>query len=134
LIDSQHRMLISYINQLEVHAQLMNPTMEEMEKSFHFVDFLEDYALTHFQDEEQCMFRHRCPAHRENKQAHTDFLEELRRFKQRLGTEGHRSDILQGLHDYCGQWVQSHILRVDTKLKSSQYPYYERKDEERESE
>jgi hemerythrin len=117
LIDAQHRMLISYINRLEVFAQNTNPSREEVELFMRLLEFLETYTLTHFKEEEDCMYRFRCPAHRENKQAHREFLDFFREFKLRIASDGYHSGLVKELHESCSLWIQRHILRIDTELK-----------------
>jgi len=51
LIDTQHRMLISYINRLEVMAGITNPSAVDIELFSRFIEFLESYILTHFTEE-----------------------------------------------------------------------------------
>jgi hemerythrin len=116
-IDQQHRMLINNINHLESMLTETNPTREEGEFLIHLVDFLEAYAGTHFQFEEECMERYRCPAHAQNKQAHERFLALIQQFKERCRTEGFRLDVLRSLHQTLSSWIQEHILQVDTQLR-----------------
>ena len=116
-IDLQHRMLINNINHLEQMLSITNPTREECDFLIHLVDFLESYAETHFQFEEQCMERYRCPAHAVNKQAHERFRNFFRDFKARYRAEGFRHEIIVGLHEATSRWIAEHILHVDTQLK-----------------
>jgi hemerythrin-like metal-binding protein len=122
LIDAQHRMLISYVGRLEALAQTVNPTPEDVHLFVRSIEFLETYALTHFQQEENCMRRARCPAHRDNLQAHSEFLDFLNQFKRQVELEGWRSDLVRELHTSCTAWVVRHILRIDTWLKYSPPP------------
>jgi len=117
-IDQQHRMLITNINHLESMLAGTNPTREEGEFLVHLVDFLEAYADAHFQFEEHCMEKYRCPAHARNKLAHAQFLEFFRQFKERSKAEGFRPDLLRSLHQKLSSWIQDHILQVDTQLRS----------------
>ena len=120
LIDTQHRMLIGYINQLKGLSNSTNPSREEVELFFRFVEFLESYLLTHFREEEECMLRFRCPAHQENKKAHREFLDYFGQFKLQLEIEGYRPEEAKKLHEYCRAWIQRHILRIDVQLKPCQ--------------
>ena len=117
LIDTQHRMLISYINRLEDLARNTSPSQVEVGLFLRFTEFLETYILTHFREEEDCMNRFKCPVHAENKSAHQAFLEFFRKFKLRLEVEGYRPEVVQELHDSCSAWIQQHILRIDVQLK-----------------
>ncbi len=117
LIDTQHRMLISYINRLEDLARNTSPSREEVELFLRFIEFLETYILTHFREEEDCMNRFKCPVHAENKSAHQAFLEFFQKFKLRLEAEGYRPEVVKELHDACSAWIQQHILRIDVQIK-----------------
>ena len=117
LVDTQHRMLISYINRLEDLAQNTQPSRMEVELFLRFIEFLETYILTHFREEEECMNRFKCPIRAENVLAHRSFLEFFRKFKARLEAEGFRPEVVQELHESCSAWIQQHILRIDVQLK-----------------
>jgi hemerythrin len=117
LIDAQHRMLVSYINRIEALSGHANPDRQDMELFLRFIEFLEGYILAHFQAEEDCMHRHRCPAHFENKRAHTEFVDFFRQFKRQLVVEGCRPELVKELYDVCSVWIQGHILRVDMQIK-----------------
>jgi hemerythrin len=117
LIDAQHRMLISYVNRLEELAAVDVPARDHVELFFRFLEFLESYVLTHFKQEENCMFRTRCPVHFENMRAHTEFLDFFRQFKRQVAVEGWRPEVVRELNEACSAWVQRHILRVDVQLK-----------------
>ena len=117
LIDTQHKLLITYCNRLGTIAQNSNPNRHEAEFILQFIGFLENYANVHFKQEEGCMESYRCPAHQENKQAHRKFLVVFRQFKQRFVTGGFRPEVLTEFSDFCGNWIKQHILQIDTQIK-----------------
>jgi hemerythrin len=125
LIDAQHRMLFSYINRLEVMSQKTGFTREEFEYFLRFVEFLENYILVHFKNEEQCMYRFRCPAHQDNLHSHREFLEFYREFALRLDSKGCGPEAVKELYHFCSNWVRQHILRIDMQLKPCQTPMVE---------
>ena len=117
LIDTQHRMLIAYINRLEGMAGNPGPNPEEIELVSRFMEFLENYIVTHFREEEDCMFRFRCPARKENKIAHHEFMDFFTGFRLRLEVEGCSPAAVQELFEACVAWIQRHILRIDVQLR-----------------
>jgi hemerythrin len=117
-LDQQHRTLINNLNHLEDMLMTTNPTRAECEFLIHLVEFLENYADTHFNEEEGCMERYRCPAHQKNKEAHEQFRAFFKRFKVRYQAKGFRREILLELHKTLSQWIEEHILRVDTQLRA----------------
>lgn len=129
-IDAQHRMLISYVNRLEGLWQNTNPSREEVAEFLRFMEFLEDYIVEHFREEEDCMFRFRCAAHKDNTTAHTEFLDFFRGFKLRFRIEGYRPEVVKELFEACVAWIDQHILRIDVQLRPCQTPFYERDKQE----
>jgi len=117
VLDQHHRTLIDNINHLEEMLTITNPTREDCEFMMNLVDFLEKYADMHFNLEEECMARFRCPAHAKNKKAHDGFLKFFRDFKEHNKAEGFRAKILVDLHETISRWIEEHILQVDTRLK-----------------
>jgi hemerythrin len=122
VIDTQHRMLISYINRLEELAQHPCPEPGDRELFLRFVNFLEDYILMHFGVEEDRMKRFRCAAHKENSQAHSEFVDFYRSFSRRLQGLDCPPEMMQELHGACSAWVKGHILRIDTQLRQCHAP------------
>lgn len=117
VVDSQHRTLIDYINQLEGLANTTNFDRREIEFILNLIDFIEMYTVAHFKHEEGCMARHRCPVHQQNANAHAKFIEFFGNFKQRFDNEGCRPEVLMELHTACSDWIQHHILTIDLQLK-----------------
>jgi hemerythrin len=117
IIDSQHKTLIGYINQLEGLAHTTNFDRREVEFILNLVDFVEQYTLAHFAHEENCMARHRCPVYEQNKTAHLRFLEFFKNFKRCFESEGCRPTVLKDLHETCTDWILTHILHIDLQLK-----------------
>ena len=117
LLDQQHRIWILNINHLEALLTNTNPTKAECEFLVHLVDFLEAYPEAHFAAEEQCMQRHRCPAHELNQKAHASYRVIFRNYRQQCLAEGFNLDLLRKLHSIASFWIQEHILKVDTRLR-----------------
>ncbi|HPZ82341.1 MAG TPA: hemerythrin domain-containing protein, partial [Thermogutta sp.] len=68
-IDAQHQELIRKLNGL-LHAMQKGRGKEEIEK---LLDFLAEYVIKHFSDEEAEMERVNCPAAIANRIAHQHF-------------------------------------------------------------
>ncbi len=116
-IDEQHRQLFAHLNQF---AALLAPgpsDPKDLVFILQFLEFLEEYARTHFSYEEQCMERYRCPAHQKNQMAHEHFQQMIRDFKARSLAGGFRREMLDELSRMLNHWVQGHILNLDTELK-----------------
>jgi hemerythrin len=116
-LDLQHWMLINNINHLEEMLENTNPIHEECNFLIHLVGFLESYAEMHFKIEEQCMESCRCPAYKQNKEAHQQYRDFFCGFKRRYPAEGFRPQVLKELHEAASKWIEIHILQVDTQLR-----------------
>jgi hemerythrin len=117
LIDTQHKMLITYINRLEGISRITNPDRQQAEFIIQLIAFMETYIDVHFQQEEACMDSYKCPVHGENKEAHREFMVFFRQFKQRFEADGGRPQILLELHESCSNWIRRHIMQIDVHLK-----------------
>lgn len=116
-IDEQHQLLIDQINRLEEFLAIPNPTPAEILFAGSVFQFLQAYAEMHFQYEENCMHRYRCPAFAENQAAHANFRQFLAEFEQRTERHGFDRSALAALHTTAREWITSHILRIDSQLK-----------------
>jgi hemerythrin-like metal-binding protein len=115
LVDTQHRMLIEKINQLE---ELLNGPPPSKAACDVLLNFLGTYVGTHFKFEEGCMERMKCPVHAQNKQAHEAFLGMFTKFKERYLAEGPKPALLKSLQTFASEWINNHILNVDIKLRT----------------
>jgi len=118
LLDAQHRLLISYINRLELFTRVSNPSPEEVDLFSRVLEALEKHAVTHFKNEEACLRRFQCAAHDEIHRAHTEFLQFYRIFLERLRFEGCRPELVLELHQACTSWIQQHITSIDSQLQA----------------
>lgn len=117
-IDAQHRQLIQHVNRLEALLVQTNFSRAEADFLVGFVAFLEEYVESHFGYEEQCMERWRCPAHQKNRLAHEQFRGLFRKFRERIGKEGMRMELITELNQTINTWIEGHILNVDTGLRA----------------
>lgn len=120
MLDARRLMLIAYVNRLHGLWQNTNPSREEVELFVRFTDFLEDYVLLHFREEEDYLLRFQSPAHDGAKMAHRKFLSAFRGFKLRLGIQGYRAELVQELLEACVVLIQQHILRTELQLQPGQ--------------
>jgi hemerythrin-like metal-binding protein len=114
LVDTQHRLLIDKINDLEV--MLAGPQLSKAACDV-LLSFLGSYVTTHFRFEEQCMERAHCPMHAQNKKAHEAFLGIFAKYKERYAVEGPKPELLKELQKTASDWIKNHILTVDLSLR-----------------
>jgi hemerythrin-like metal-binding protein len=115
LVDTQHRMLIDKINELE---KLLDGPPPPKAACDLLLNFLGTYVGTHFKFEEGCMERLRCPAHAQNQKAHAAFLDWFAEIQGRYLVEGPKPQLLRSLQVFASEWIQNHILTVDINLRT----------------
>jgi hemerythrin len=115
-IDTQHKVLFNNINRLE--ELLAAPDVDPAEADY-LLGFLEQYAAEHFETEETCMVRYRCPAYEKNKEGHAQFRTALAHFKDEYAALGPTRESVQRLLETLTFWINSHILQIDMQLRTS---------------
>jgi hemerythrin len=81
------------------------------------LDSLTRYARAHFGIEEECMEQCRCPAAKENRLAHGEFVDVLAGFHKCYAQRGFDRADAQRLVDFVDQWLAGHIGRIDVQLR-----------------
>ncbi len=79
---------------------------------------MEEYAKTHFVDEEGIMEKHNCPILNFQKLQHNFFIIEAKKLKFDLNQKGLTNEILSKVQNLLIDWVVNHIKVVDKKIKN----------------
>ena len=111
-IDVQHKYLIDIINELAVAIE----KGEAASAVKTILNLLRFYTEWHFEREELCMDRHKCPAAETNKRAHGQFLETFSRFEAEYRQSGGSEDIAMRMYRELTTWLVRHIKGVDGQL------------------
>lgn len=113
-IDDEHKGLIASIN-----------TFSELVKNgsgkqdiLNMLQYLKEYAEVHFLHEENCMNSNKCPAAEANRKAHGEFLYFVLLMKEDVEKNGPSLASVIELNNSLGDWLQTHIMGVDSSLKS----------------
>ena len=112
-VDSQHQELIQRIN--ELHSACMAGTARE--ELLKLLNFLGEYAQSHFRHEEELMQSHHCPARGQNKAAHVQFLRDYETLAEIIKRDGPSTTAVLQVKDLLGNWLKNHICSIDTKLR-----------------
>ncbi|MCR4412137.1 MAG: hemerythrin family protein [Thermoguttaceae bacterium] len=112
-IDQQHRKLFEQLAALE-DAMKQGKGRQEIGA---ILDFLGDYVVQHFADEERLMDETRCPAAAANKQAHAQFLSTYAGLRSRFDSAGGGPALVLEIHDILSKWLVGHIGGIDVQLR-----------------
>jgi hemerythrin len=112
IIDDQHKELYQRINQL-LEACTQSKGREVVGET---IDFLEDYVITHFGQEEEYMQKYNYPDYPTHKGYHTEFIKNFMELKARFETDGPGTHIVIMTNRVVVGWLNNHIRNVDKLL------------------
>ncbi|MCG8527708.1 MAG: bacteriohemerythrin [Opitutales bacterium] len=113
-IDNQHKEIISQLNRL--HDAIVSGLGKDV--ILDILEFAGNYASKHFSYEENCMNKYKCPVAKENEEAHRAFIQRFEEIKTQLSGSDVDTKIVLDVYRELRDWIKSHILKVDTNLKS----------------
>ena len=114
LIDSQHRELCNRIDSL-FDACGKGQGKEEIVKT---VEFLEQYTIFHFGQEEELQRKSSYPKIAEHKAMHEYFKSEIAKLKTDIQEHGVSVATISKTNYFLMNWLLNHIQKVDSELKN----------------
>ncbi len=115
-IDAQHKELIKKFN--EFSAAIEHGQGADMNMAGDVLDFLQFYAVWHFEREEACMQQYQCPVAEQNKKAHAEFVKKFNRFYEHWQENGLDINVTYHAFIELEDWVRNHICGIDAQLKA----------------
>ena len=112
-IDTQHKELIVRVNSLLLAVDKGTTAREEIAK---IVQYLTDYVVFHFGNEEKYMAKYNYSSATAHKAQHEQFVRTFMKLKDRLMMEGINAPLAQEIKDLCVDWLVNHIKYSDRAL------------------
>jgi len=113
-IDSQHKQIFAYLDDLEEHMKT-GATQKWVEN---FMASLAIYTRTHFCYEEICMRQAKCPVAAQNKEQHGKLLSAFTDSFEQFKREGVSDELLVKLQKFLTSWLVNHIMKIDVHLQA----------------
>jgi hemerythrin len=112
LIDQQHKLLFEKFNDFSETVHRVDSRLAAGE----ILDFLQFYAVWHFEQEEKEMEKYHCSYAEINKKAHRKFVETFGEFytNWQLGTM--TGELVEKTYRELADWLAVHVSMVDSKL------------------
>lgn len=108
IIDTQHKRIVAYINQLD-DLKIVHPLRPDPEVG-RVIAELADYTMSHFAFEESLMEDAQYDFYNAHTKVHENFTRRVTEFRARL----QRGDnIARELHEVLTSWLVNHILNDD---------------------
>jgi hemerythrin len=111
-IDAQHRELFRRFNIL-AEAAFDGKGKEAIGES---LQFLADYTIEHFGDEETFMKTYQFPDYTAHKQIHDAFVQDVKQFISSFESEQVTSNLVANVVQTLGDWTRDHIKGMDQQL------------------
>ena len=111
-VDGQHRRMFEMLGGL-VDACAKGAETETLRGT---LDFLVDYTVQHFSDEEALQQRCGYPGYERHKRLHEEFAVNVGLFVQRFEASGSTAELLKDLNKTVANWFVDHILTEDRKI------------------
>ena len=112
LIDEQHKKLFEKINDL-IKASKQNEGKEKIKET---IEFLEDYTVKHFNDEQELQQKYNYPHYETHKGIHNDFVQEITDFKNDFTSGNVDTAKMMKFNKRITQWLVNHVKGIDQKL------------------
>ena len=113
-IDAQHKELIQKFNEFSE----ISSDSRRRQAAGEVLDFLQFYAAWHFEREEKLMEQCNCPAAKENKEAHAEFIAKFGQFYDQWQESTMSCELMRATLSELAKWIENHIRGVDTQLRS----------------
>jgi len=111
-IDEQHGELLRRFNSLQ-EACRDGRGKEEVRKLFNFLD---NYVMEHFTEEERIMYGHSYPDIMSHQQEHLELITKLRKLKRQMHDYDISAALVEEITQTMFQWIVDHIQKSDVKL------------------
>jgi hemerythrin len=112
MIDDQHKHLIDALNDF-LNAQAEKKSNADMKKS---LDFLNDYTIKHFYEEEQLQKKHQYPDYENHKKLHEGLKKVVRDLQVQLIMKGPSEGLFNDVKIKVGDWLVTHIKTQDSRI------------------
>ncbi|HWR62333.1 MAG TPA: hemerythrin family protein [Clostridia bacterium] len=111
-IDNQHKELIKRIDGLFEACNKGQGKAEVMKVT----DYLGQYVVTHFSDEEALQKKYGYPDYNNHKQLHTQFIKDFETLKDSMDRDGVSPALVIKLNKLLIDWLLNHIKKADRAL------------------
>jgi len=111
-IDNQHKELLSRLSEFLV-AMEDGKGKNEIKDT---LDFLEEYVIKHFNDEEEIQKKNNYPKYNLQHQQHEAFKEELKKLRATFDKTGESVLLALNIQGKIINWVKNHIMTLDKEL------------------
>ena len=111
-VDEQHRRIFELLNNLII-ACVDGSDAKRLRET---LDFLVEYAIKHFTDEELLQMQYNFPEYRKHKQMHDSLTAQVVDLVKRYDASGSSSELSMDVNRVLVAWLINHIIKEDKKI------------------
>jgi hemerythrin len=111
-VDMQHRRLFELVNGL-VESCADGSDVAKLKGT---LDFLVNYTIQHFDEEEALQLKYNYPEYEEHKRIHEDFKVTVGRLVEKFTENGSSAELSGDVNKIIVRWLVNHIRREDKKI------------------
>jgi len=111
-VDMQHHRLFELLSEL-IGACMVGAETAKLQET---LDFLVEYTILHFKDEEDLQQWYNFPEYERHKQLHEIFKSTVGGLVQRFAKNGSSEELSNDVNKVIARWLVHHIQREDKKI------------------
>ena len=112
-VDSQHKRLFELVSNVGQSCAEGGDNSALSET----LDFLLQYTVQHFSDEEALQLQYNYPDFENHKKLHEEFEATVKEKVEEFKASGSTKDLSETVSDFIIAWLVNHILKEDMKIK-----------------
>ncbi|OEH86206.1 hemerythrin [Desulfuribacillus stibiiarsenatis] len=116
LIDEQHEELFRRVSAFIETVQSQGDWDSKLEKVKETLAFMQEYVVSHFNDEEAFQEQINYPDIENHKQSHVQFKDAVAVYANRFENEGLNEELVQEFGGKLVTWLILHVAATDQKL------------------
>jgi hemerythrin-like metal-binding protein len=114
-LDSQHKKFIKLLNSLDELSEGRGAITRDVIVA---IEFLEDYARTHFAYEEKYFINHNFPESTQHHEEHAKFLRAVAVMRQELSSKGATLKLANDISKFMADWLLTHVRNIDHRYSA----------------
>jgi len=116
LIDCQHKELFKRVSDFIAVVQSKEDWNTKAEKVMETMEFMQDYVVEHFDDEEKYQAEISYPYIEQHKKAHADFKNGVFEYARIFSEKGITQEKAQEFAGKLMAWLIMHVAKMDQKI------------------
>ncbi|MDD3269555.1 MAG: hemerythrin family protein [Syntrophomonadaceae bacterium] len=116
LIDEQHQELFTRVSDFVEVLRSSVPWEQRVEKVNETLNFMKDYVVTHFHDEEKYQKQIGYPEFAAHKKIHNDMVKYVAEVASQYERDGYNEQLMQQFAGKLLAWLINHVASEDQKV------------------